>query len=353
MAPVRVKLENCVRDRVSDVADELQTIKLERSRGIADVLPRIRELMEIETVGVYSLRNRTGQWEIERWDAVGVMDDALPLARMMFKTASEFPLYYNPLAPLPGQRNRVIDALAWIESHKPGTWDASPMCERVLRPLGAHRFSQPRALLYRGPTLLGWFGGMEQGSPSARQIQLLSLLVEPMRRRLDAEQRLAMDHAQPALEAALNRLGSAAFVLTRHGSIVETNHAGHALLGRDRARVTAALRDAVARRCSALAVELIPLVDTDASSLWLAVIGVASADERIRVCVDTCRTRWGLTPRQTEVLALVARGLPNATIAAELACVERTIELHVTALFDRAGAESRAALVARVLTAVL
>jgi DNA-binding NarL/FixJ family response regulator len=350
--PVRVKLAKSVRDRVSEVADELQTIKLERSCGVAPVLPQIREILEIESVGVYSVRNRTGQWEIERWEAAGFMDDALPLARTMFMSAPEFPLYYNPLVPIPAQRNRVIDALAWVESHKPGTWDQSPMCERVLRPLGVHRFSQPRALLYRGPTLLGWFGGLGSRKPSARQLHLLSLLVEPMRRRLDAEQRLATDHAQPALEAALDRLGSAAFVLTRLGAIVETNHAGHALLARDRTGVTAALRDAVARRCNGLAVELIPLTDTDASPLWLAVIGVQSADERIRACIENCRIRWRLTPRQTEVLALIAQGLPNATIAAQLACVERTVELHVTALFDRAGVDSRSALVSRVLTAL-
>jgi DNA-binding NarL/FixJ family response regulator len=61
-------------------------------------------------------------------------------------------------------------------------------------------------------------------------------------------------------------------------------------------------------------------------------------------------TRWQLTPRQGEVLGLVSRGLANATIAAALGCGDRAVELHLTALFDRAGVESRAALVARVLT---
>ncbi len=58
-----------------------------------------------------------------------------------------------------------------------------------------------------------------------------------------------------------------------------------------------------------------------------------------------------LTPRQTEVLAHVASGKPNKTIAADLGCGESTVELHMTALLDKLGCESRAQLVARFWTA--
>jgi DNA-binding CsgD family transcriptional regulator len=59
--------------------------------------------------------------------------------------------------------------------------------------------------------------------------------------------------------------------------------------------------------------------------------------------------RWGLTPRQREVLGRVAGGDATGTIAAALGISERAIEMHLTALFDRVGVDSRAALVARVL----
>lgn len=58
--------------------------------------------------------------------------------------------------------------------------------------------------------------------------------------------------------------------------------------------------------------------------------------------------RWSLTPRQVEVLALVAEGYTNRRIAAELGCASRTVEAHVTALLDKAGCETRSQLVARV-----
>jgi len=57
--------------------------------------------------------------------------------------------------------------------------------------------------------------------------------------------------------------------------------------------------------------------------------------------------RWGLTPRQGEVVALAAGGLSNRAIADALGCAEGTVELHVTAVLRKAGCRSRTELVAR------
>jgi DNA-binding NarL/FixJ family response regulator len=48
-----------------------------------------------------------------------------------------------------------------------------------------------------------------------------------------------------------------------------------------------------------------------------------------------------LTSRQREVLQRLARGLPNKEIARELDIAERTVKLHVQALFDILGALNR------------
>jgi len=55
-----------------------------------------------------------------------------------------------------------------------------------------------------------------------------------------------------------------------------------------------------------------------------------------------------LTPRQTQVLALLMRGHANKTIAVTLRCAENTVEYHVSQLLRRTGTDSRAALVALV-----
>jgi DNA-binding NarL/FixJ family response regulator len=61
------------------------------------------------------------------------------------------------------------------------------------------------------------------------------------------------------------------------------------------------------------------------------------------------REALGLTPRQAEVLELVAQGLSNRTIADTFRVSQRVVEIHVSAIFDKAGVESRAALLSMLL----
>ena len=49
------------------------------------------------------------------------------------------------------------------------------------------------------------------------------------------------------------------------------------------------------------------------------------------------------------MLELLAQGLTNATVADTLAISARTVEFHVTAILDKAGADSRTSLLARLI----
>lgn len=54
-----------------------------------------------------------------------------------------------------------------------------------------------------------------------------------------------------------------------------------------------------------------------------------------------------LTPREAEVLYLIAEGLPNKTIASRLNISEHTVKFHVNAILTKLGAQSRTEAVVR------
>lgn len=54
-----------------------------------------------------------------------------------------------------------------------------------------------------------------------------------------------------------------------------------------------------------------------------------------------------LTPRELEVIHLIAEGLPNKTIAGRLAISEHTVKFHVNAILTKLGAQSRTEAVVR------
>lgn len=74
--------------------------------------------------------------------------------------------------------------------------------------------------------------------------------------------------------------------------------------------------------------------------------GQTYLDPRVASRVIALSAAPRLSAREREVLRLVAAGRSNKEIAAALTIAERTVKFHVTAIFNKLGAENRAQAVA-------
>ena len=61
-------------------------------------------------------------------------------------------------------------------------------------------------------------------------------------------------------------------------------------------------------------------------------------------------SQWGLTGRESEVLALLATGLPNRAIADALFLTENTVRTHLKSVFRKLEVSNRSQAVARAVT---
>lgn len=145
--------------------------------------------------------------------------------------------------------------------------------------------------------------------------------------------------ALPALEAVLAELPRSALVVDRRGTILLTNAAGKRLLAEDGDGVRADIARALAAEESSFTLQA-----ADGGEVLVAVRRERADDPRPRA--ERWGERWSLSPREKEVLALLAGGRSNASIANELGISVRTVETYVARLLERAEVENRAELTA-------
>lgn len=332
---------------ITAIEAELAVIRPARS-AIAEVLPAVEALLRTENVLVLTPAPAPAGFRIERFDTTVPRASKLQqlfvdfLARAVRRYA-----WYDPIRPEPAQRNVVLEAREVIPA---GELERSDIYRQVLRPAGLHAHYQPRALVCEGASLLAWVGSFQDGPVDARHRALFTRLVPALQRRLAAERKLQTGARHvAALEAALEHVGAPALVVSASGTVHEANAAARALLERAGAEVHHALRARIAGRPASYAFELTELAAPGLPRTWLAILRPSTRDERIRACVDKATTRWDLTARQRDVLAEIVHGHATVTIAATLGISERAVELHVTAILDRVGVDSRTALVAAAL----
>jgi DNA-binding CsgD family transcriptional regulator len=192
--------------------------------------------------------------------------------------------------------------------------------------------------------ILGWIGVELPRAPSTRDNLLLVTLAPALRERWLLEARLANSALNAAaLGAVLDVVPGAAYVVRSCGAVLRANAAGQIALGRDGARVRTTLVTALHGGDASYAVT--PLAG--AAHGYALVVDKEPARVQAGVRESTV-ARFGLTPRQTEVLELLVQGHGNREIASLLGCAERTVEVHISQIFEKTGVGTRTALIARI-----
>lgn len=261
-------------------------------------------------------------------------------------------LAHDPLDVPPEEANRVtvlsdLERAGRVDEGMNSRWQA-----RTKAAFGAPVTDQLRLLVCEGRTALAWVGSMsfEAGRAySTTDVRQLQRLSSKIIERVQLEERLGRTPLMTStLDAILQNVEHPVWLLDAEGAPVLCNTPARDRLDR-RARLTRLeLREAV--RESHAGLRVAPVVTPHGSKYWLVMAQTDSVDAMARL--GAAATEWRLTARQREVLALVARGLPNHAIAREVGCSMRAVELHLTHLMRRARVDNRATLVARVWSGV-
>lgn len=152
--------------------------------------------------------------------------------------------------------------------------------------------------------------------------------------------------ARLALEASLESLGAAAFIVSESGTILHANRAGIARRDSTPDKLEAELESALASLADPAKsgpTLVTRLQCENGPPYFLVVYRQPSSTAEVVTYVTEL---WELTPRQSEVIALVLEGFSNKTIAVRLGCTERTVETHLTAVFQKSGFDGRNTLLA-------
>jgi DNA-binding CsgD family transcriptional regulator/PAS domain-containing protein len=306
---------------------------------MAELGGALQELLGADAFASYSPERATDGWAMAQltWQGAGSDFDHVGVIQpLMNRFPENWAPVYDPDRPEPRQRNRVIRPMIGL------SMDfvlQTPLFQKVHVPTRTQHFDQLRVLVCEGPALLAWVGGFREEPFTAREQRRLTALVPALHKRLRIERRLRdAELYRAGLEAALEALPVPAFVVRPNGAVAHANDSGRAAYD---VSLSAALAEG-----SADGYEATPIVVRGEPAAALIVRTAAPRDLPARLAEAT--THWKLTRRQSEVLALVARGDANKLIAAKLGCALRTVEVHVTALLCRAGCDNRTELVARL-----
>jgi DNA-binding CsgD family transcriptional regulator len=352
------------RSRAGALAESLQPLALDAPPALETFLPELRRILGAQLAVAFGAGTRDAAFQSTFGLKAGLdssgADLLVDVDEWMHRSPKRWALY-DPSAPEPRQRNAVVNVGRYLDLV------AKEAEGKDLRALGVNRQAvalarerltraerlrgtswlfrqhQLRSLICDGSQLLAWVGAVDCAPFGPREEALLRAVVPALQRRLSLERRLgdALLFAS-GLVAALEAVAAPAFLIDATGRVRHANPEGQAWLEQQGAQALERLQRAGKGLPSGFRVT--PLhtagVPPHALAIW------ERPDEGDARRLEAFATRLTCTPRERQVLALLIRGEANKTIAAELQCSAKTVELHLTHLFRKARVTSRAQLAA-------
>lgn len=334
--------------RAREIEDVLARVGFERDReaSLDSAVSAMAETIGARAAVLYSLEPRGVGLRVQQFHAHGFPRGFLPLFNEYLADKTVGWSAFNPLSPEPSQRNLVIN---WAPLRR-GREHARSATERDLYPrAGFGGWGTTRVVVCDGPQMLAYVGLFDPGTADARTEQILRRLIPAIQARMRVEHLLLRPALHEAtLDQILEELGTAACIANQQGHVLAANTLARDLIARDARDFRDRLRSAIRSRHAGVAFRIVDIAARGSQPLYLALDRHLARDANARALWNAARI--GFSPKQTRVAVLVAQGFSNRAIALRLSIAERTVEAHVTAMFDMSGVASRAALVAILMT---
>lgn len=336
------------RHSVAELRHVLSTMPVDRPTDWASIVEQLQQVLgNAPLAGIYNfVRSGTGLTPGLAFISQTSRKTALAHIQGLVTNAE---LTFDPLNVCRADQNRVATVAQLIRRGHAG----SAMRDRLARIgqqlRGLRTVEQVRALISEGNTMLAWVGALSEDVEAfgEREQSALRKLIPHFHKRLLLEQRL--EHAPlrlATLDAALEAMSEPVFLVCAARQPVLMNSGARALWSASRLEVGQDIQDALSGDARKFRVTRV--AGRGLPPHWLLVRRAGRTESIARLAY--ARQAWALTPREAQVLALVAEGRTNLAVSRDLACAERTVELHVTRLLQKARVSNRASLVAQFWT---
>jgi DNA-binding CsgD family transcriptional regulator len=320
--------------------DVARTLDPDSPRGPAGLLEPLRAALSADEVGIFGLTPRGGALAIDFAHFTPGLATFRDRGEALLSRDAPRAALFDPFAPDEDQQNVPLTFRELVG--RPNAPAAA--AHAFLESCGLGGMDVLRALVCFRGEVLEYVAAFRREPFGAVERELLAELLPVLRDRAAIERRLREGgFAHAGLPAALDAVTGAAFLVRDGGVVLLANEAGRRLLARE-----PSVRGLLADPAGGHRFAVTRLALAGLPPAWLAVerSGVASHQARL----ETAAARWRLTPRESDVLARLARGTCNKDMGVALGCAEATVERHVTAILQKSGCTHRAEVVARFWT---